>query len=165
VTNRRTAADLVVVDLKGVSMQINKAYLLFSFLFLVSIFACASTLQKSSQLRQVSLGMSKDEIIGALGEPAVARGAIRNKFNQVIEVWEYTLALPSKDSAGQIVGKSVLTFITLGMGAATFQPEKKNYWLYFLDNKLVQWGEAGDWRKEPERIYDFNFNPSPLLTK
>jgi len=109
--------------------------------------------------------MSKDEIIGALGEPVVARGSIRNKFDQVIEVWEYTLALPSKDSTGQIVGKSVLTFFTLGMGAATFQPEKKNYWLYFLNNQLVQWGEAGDWQKEPERIYDFNFNPSPLLTK
>jgi hypothetical protein len=109
--------------------------------------------------------MSKDEIIGTLGEPAVARGSIRNKFNQVIEVWEYTMALPSTDSTGQVVGKTALTIITFGMGAAAFKPEKKNYWLYFLDNKLVQWGEAGDWGKEPERIYDFNFNPSPLLTK
>ncbi|HLA27594.1 MAG TPA: hypothetical protein VJZ49_06840 [Syntrophales bacterium] len=143
----------------------NKLYFLLSLLLIIVVSSCASTLPKSSQLRQVTLGMTKDEIIGALGEPAVARGSIRNKFNQVIEVWEYTLALPSTDSAGQVVGKSVLTFITLGMGAATFRPEKKNYWLYLLDNKLAQWGEAGDWRKEPERIYDFNFNPSPLLTK
>ena len=146
-------------------MPMNKLYLLLSLLLIFIVSSCASTLPKSSQLRQVTLGMTKDEIIGALGEPAVARGSIRNKFNQVIEVWEYTLALPSTDSAGQVVGKSAFTCITFGMGAATFRPEKKNYWLYFLDNKLVQWGEAGDWRKEPERIYDFNFNPSPLLTK
>jgi len=146
-------------------MLMGKLDLLLSLLLIVIVSSCASTLPKSGQLRQVSLGMTKDAIIGNLGEPAVARGSIRNRFNQVIEVWEYTLALPSTDSAGQVVGKSVLTFITLGMGAATFRPEKKNYWLYFLDNKLVQWGEAGDWRKEPERIYDFNFNPSPILTK
>jgi hypothetical protein len=109
--------------------------------------------------------MSKSEILVALGEPAVARGSIRNKFNQVIEVWEYTFALPSKDSAGQVAGKTALTFLTLGMGASAFRPERKDYWLYFLDDTLVQWGEAGDWRKEPERIFEFNFSPSPTLNR
>ncbi|MDZ7378816.1 MAG: hypothetical protein ONB06_05645 [candidate division KSB1 bacterium] len=109
--------------------------------------------------------MSKNEVVAVLGEPAAARGAIRNKFNQIIEVWEYTFALPSQDSVGQIAGKVALTVVTAGVGAVMFRPEKKNYWLYFLDDALVQWGEAGDWRTEPERIYEFRFNPAPALTK
>lgn len=136
--------------------------LIFLFALGLSLSNCATS---SKNLRNISLGMTKNEVIENLGEPTVSRGAIKNKYNQVVEVWEYTLALPTHDSPGQIVGKSVFTVITLGMGAATFSGERKNYWLYFLDSKLVQWGEAGDWSKEPERIYEFNFNPSPALTK
>lgn len=36
------------------------------------------------------------------------------------------------------------------------QPDA-TYWLYFHDDKLVQWGEAGDWRKESDRIYEYRF--------
>jgi len=139
--------------------------LAFAIVLLSFVTSCVSSVTSSGKLRQVSLGMSKEEVVANLGEPTVARGAIRNKFNQVIEVWEYTLALPSQDSTGQIVGKTVFTVVTFGIGAATFKSEKKNYWLYFLNDELVQWGEAGDWKKEPERIYEFNFNPSPTLNK
>ena len=142
-----------------------KAYLVFISLFFVFTVASTGCLSKSSQLRRVSLDMPKDEIIAALGEPTVARGCVRNKFNQVIEVWEYALVLPSDDSTGEIVGKSCLTGMTFGLGAAKFKNETRDYWLYFLDNKLVQWGEAGDWEREAERIYGFNFNPSPTLHK
>jgi len=119
----------------------------------------------AGQLREVSLGMTKKEVVNSLGEPTAARGAITNKYSQAVEVWEYTLALPSTDSPGQIIGKSVLTVITFGLGAAKFKGERKNYWLYFVDDRLVQWGEAGDWSKEPDRIYEFKFNPSPSLRK
>ena len=101
------------------------------FVLLVILGVCftgCATTTSSKHLRKISLGMTKDEVIKVLGEPAVSRGAIRNKYNQVVEVWEYTLALPSHDSAGQIIGKSALTFITLGMGAVTFKGERKNYW-------------------------------------
>lgn len=126
---------------------------------LVSIVGgCATSSKKLIELR---LDMSKTDVQNALGEPTVARGAIRNKFGQVIEVWEYRLALPSDDSAGQVIGKSVLTLMTLGIGATEFRGEKRNYWLYFLRDKLVQWGEAGDWSREPDRIYQFNFEPHP----
>ena len=138
--------------------------IIFLVVLVVGFCSCATTIN-SKKLREISLGMTKSEVIENLGEPTVSRGAIKNKYDQVVEVWEYTLALPTHDSPGQIIGKSALTFITLGMGAATFRGERKNYWLYFLDNKLVQWGEAGDWSKEPERIYEFNFNPSPTLNK
>lgn len=126
---------------------------------LVSIASgCATSSKKLVELR---LDMNKTDVQNALGEPTVARGAIRNKFGQIIEVWEYRLALPSDDSAGQVIGKSVLTLMTLGIGAKEFRGEKRNYWLYFLRDKLVQWGEAGDWSREPDRIYQFNFEPHP----
>ena len=142
-------------------MVINKKYYLpYILVVLICASGCAS---KVSQLRHVSLDMSKSEVVSAIGEPTVARGGIRNKYGQVIEVWEYMLAMPSKDSTGEIMGKSALTLLTFGAGATTFKKERKNYWLYFSDSILVQWGEAGDWSKEPERIYEFNFNPQPTI--
>jgi len=59
----------------------------------------------SDKLVEVQLGMTKNQVRQVLGEPTVAQGAIRNKFDQVIEVWEYRLALPSTDSLGSIIGK------------------------------------------------------------
>ena len=142
-------------------MIINKKYYLpYILVVLICASGCAS---KASQLRRVSLDMSKSEVVSAIGEPTVARGGIRNKYGQVIEVWEYKLAMPSEDSTGQIIGKSAGTLLTFGMAAMEFKRDKKNYWLYFSDSILVQWGEAGDWSKEPERIYEFNFNPQPTI--
>jgi hypothetical protein len=31
------------------------------------------------------------------------------------------------------------------------------YWMYFYDGKLVQWGEAGDWQREADQIYEMRF--------
>jgi hypothetical protein len=117
----------------------------------------------SSNLRQVDIGMSEATVLAVMGEPRSVRGSIRNKFDQIIEVWEYQLALPIEDSSAEIAGKSAATVLSLGMGAATFAPEERTYWLYFSDGVLARWGEAGDWEKEPERIYRFNFDPSPRL--
>jgi hypothetical protein len=116
----------------------------------------------SKKLIEVRLGMSKAEVQRVLGDPAVVRGAIRNKYDQVIEVWQYRLALPSSDSAGQVIGKSMWTLLTLGIAAEKFHGERRDYWLYFLRDKLVQWGQAGDWSREPDRIYQFNFEPRPV---
>jgi hypothetical protein len=79
--------------------------------------------------------MSKEQVIDQIGEPNAVRGAIRNRFGQVVEVWEYQLY----QYAGAIRGLS---------------PYYKTYWLYFVDGVLGQWGEAGDWAREADRIYD-----------
>ena len=126
---------------------------------------CGTSSPTVGNLRKITLGMTRNTVAKALGEPTVARGAVRNKFQQVIEVWEYSLVRPNKDSPGESFGKASLTVLTLGMGAAIYRDEIQNYWLYFVDDKLAQWGAAGDWKKEPERIYEFNFNPQPTLTK
>lgn len=124
--------------------------------------ACVTS---SDKLIDIQLGMTKGQVRQELGDPTVARGAIRNKFGQVIEVWEYRLALPSSDTPGQVIGKSMLTVLTLGVGAAAFKGERRNYWVYFLGDQLVQWGEAGDWSREPDRIYQFNFEPHPTAPR
>lgn len=108
--------------------------------------------------------MSKDHVIKKLGEPRVARGSVRNQHGQIIEVWEYRLVLPSQDSAGEVIGKSALTLFTLGMAAGEFAAPQKDYWLYFLDDKLAQWGEAGDWQVERERLYRVEFGTGPRLS-
>lgn len=134
-------------------------------LCLLSLTKPAVALQKAEVLEKISLGMTKEEVVGEMGPPNVVRGAITNKYDQTVEVWQYTLALPSEDSAGEVVGKSALTCITLGVGAATFKPPKRKYWLYFVDDSLVQWGEAGDWRAEADRIYEMRFETEPRLTE
>ena len=142
--------------------SVTRKSLMLFLLMCLFVFGCVTS---AKHLKKVSIGMTKEEVVARLDEPTVARGAIKNKFSQVVEVWEYKLALPSSDSPGQIIGKSVLTFCTLGMGAATFRGERRDYWLYFIDDKLVQWGQAGDRKREADRIYEFNFNPQPSITK
>lgn len=96
---------------------------------LVCVFgaACATT----GKLMNLQLQQSKQQVQTAMGKPTAARGSMTNKYGQVIEVWEYALYKPS----------SGLTF----------------YWLYFYNGKLVQWGQAGDWQREADRIYEIRF--------
>jgi len=101
-------------------------------LCLFLVVGCAT----AGKLRNLNLQMTKTEVISAIGEPTAARGAITNKYGQVIEVWEYALYRTANDAF---------------LGLPTF------YWLYFNDGKLVQWGEAGDWGREADRIYEMRF--------
>jgi hypothetical protein len=96
---------------------------------------CGTT---SKVLSRVSLDMTKPDVTDKIGEPDAVRGSIRNKYGQVVEVWEYRLYQYS----GAIEGLS---------------PYYDLYWLYFVDGKLVQWGKAGDWQKEADRIYEMRF--------
>jgi hypothetical protein len=126
-------------------------------LIVVASLVSAGCTKSASSLSTITLGMTKDEVLDCIGSPDVVRGAIRNKFGQVVEVHEYTLAMPSKDGAGEVIGKSFLTVFTFGIGAASFKSEKRLFWLYFHDDKLVQWGQAGDWSREADRIYEYRF--------
>ncbi len=106
--------------------------------------------------------MHKKEVLESLGQPTVARGAIRNKYAQIIEVWEYTLALPEDESEGSIIGKKVITVISDSASALGFKVKRKDYWLYFYDDTLVRWGEVGDWGEEIDNIYESKFNKPDL---
>ena len=144
-----------------------KVFISCIFLTILMGLGCASFTGniKSEKLRTISLGMSDEEVVKNLGEPTAVRGSLRNKFNQVVEVWEYELVVPQHNTAGQELGKLALTVLTLGTAGFVYTDKTKFYWLYFYDNKLSQWGEAGDWSKESDRIYQFDFNPSPKISK
>jgi len=100
----------------------------------LGVLVLAGCLVSASKLTQIHLGMTKAEVLHTLGKPTAARGSVRNKFDQTIEVWEYIM-----DRGGA---------------------EDSTYWLYFHDDKLDQWGAAGDWRKEADRIYEVRFGPT-----
>lgn len=63
---------------------------LYLFLFV----GCATT----GKLMKLNLQMMKSEVISAIGEPTAARGSMTNKYDQVIEVWEYALYKTDDDA-------------------------------------------------------------------
>jgi hypothetical protein len=91
-------------------------------------------LQANSFLK-ISIGMPKFEVINEISAPDIVRGSIINKFDQIIEVWEYSV---------------------LRNPYSNF-PYVESYLLYFFDNKLVQWGRAGDWKEAEAQIYEIRF--------
>ena len=126
-------------------------------LLLLMVVCAAACATPAARMETLSLGMSKKEVKNHLGEPAVVRGAVTNQHGQVIEVLEYILAMPSTDSAGQIIAKSLGTIVSLGLLAGKFKGERRSFWLYFMEDKLVQWGQAGDWQEERKRISGIRF--------
>jgi len=44
-------------------------------------------------------------------------------------------------------------------------PTTACYWLYLVDDVLVQWGKAGDWQKESDRIYEIRFSNKEYLRR
>ena len=100
-----------------------------SLLLIAILVGCATT----GQFIRLELGMSKAQVIETIGEPDIARGSIHNKYDQVIDVWEYE------------------RFVS------NWSPERKRMWVYFCDGHLAQWGEAGDWGQEADRIYEIRY--------
>jgi len=111
----------------------------------------------------VSVDMDKQQVTRQLGKPSVLRGSIKNKFGQVVEVWEYRV--DQGKSRSQFAVELGATLCTFGLLSPVLLKEGKvdTYWLYFCDNSLVRWGQAGDWEREASAIYEFNFNPTPKL--
>ena len=123
--------------------------LLIVMSFLVG--GCATT----RSLQSLSLGATKAEIQHRMGSPSAVRGAIVNKYGQHVEVWEYQLSTTSQSA--QKLGLGALT-----MGMSLLMPDRNQvlgsyYWLYFVDDRLAQWGQAGDWAREADRIYEIQF--------
>lgn len=68
-------------------------------------------------VKDLRLGMTPDEVLDVMGKPYTIRAAKVFEDGQTQECWEYLsrLALVPKD-----------------------------YWIYFENGKMVQWGEPGD---------------------
>lgn len=76
--------------------------------------ACSSTSQKTMKLK---LGMTPDDVKKEIGDPTTIRAAKVYEDGRRAQVWEY---------------------------APTFALTPKTYWIFFENDKLVQWGQPGD---------------------
>ena len=85
-------------------------------------------------MSKISLGMAEKKARKTLGEPEDVIGSRYYEGEHVIKVLQYLEAEFSYTG-----DKDRL---------------KKDYYLYFLDDKLVQWGRPGDWEKEADKIYE-----------
>ena len=127
-------------------------------IFVISVYAssCSKNYITDYQLERIEIGMKKNDVLKRLGH-GLRRGSVKNKFNQVVEVWEYkNQERPSPDD---IAAQIFLTVCTLGL----FLPligtggETNKYWVYFVDGEMVRWGQSGDWAEAQKVIYDLNF--------
>lgn len=82
-------------------------------------------------LHLLTIGDTKEKVQETLGEPINVIGS--KKFeNGFVEVWSYEKWHAS-------FGRDRL---------------EQEYWLYFLNGKLAQWGRPGDWQQEADQIYE-----------
>lgn len=95
-------------------------------------FGCATT----GKFSQLELDMTKAQIVRVIGQPDAVRGSLRNRYGQTVEVWEYQEYKTADDA---------------------FIGNLTTYWLYVYDGKLAQWGQAGDWSRAADAIYEMRF--------
>jgi outer membrane protein assembly factor BamE (lipoprotein component of BamABCDE complex) len=89
---------------------------------------CATT----AELRKLSIGMDKKEVVNILGEPKSTRASTRT--SGPVEIWDYSFA------------KTALGFPPF---------IRDTYWLFFKEDRLSQWGEENDWgksAKDPDHV-------------
>lgn len=137
-----------------------KKYVLLGVLSVVALFNSSDSFAKSKKIKQkklenVMIGMTKNEVINILGSPSVKRGAQVDSFGNNVEVFEY---LVDTKSTGQFIGEIILSVLSFGLGATFIEDLVHTYWLYFQNDKLVQWGKANDWKTPAPIAYDINVN-------
>jgi len=71
----------------------------------------------SRHTKDLRLGMTPDEVKDVMGDPTVVRASKVYDDGQTQVVWEYL---------------------------ARFQFNAKNFWIYFENDRMVQWGQPGD---------------------
>ena len=89
---------------------------------------CAS--YKSIPLMNLEIGMSKKEVIKALKKKPDNMIGAKRYDDGTVEVLQYSR---NEVWYGQL---------------------EERYWIYFFNDKLVQWGRPGDWQKEADRVYE-----------
>lgn len=102
-------------------------------LFAAPLTGCVSRNVKVSRL---ALGMDPEEVVDTIGRPfAIRASKVYADSGETSQVWEY---LPP-----------------------VFTSSPKTYWLYFENDKLVQWGEPGDFSGSPAAaVKEYNPNKS-----
>ncbi|MDP9954791.1 hypothetical protein J2X97_000428 [Epilithonimonas hungarica] len=106
---------------------------LFMVAVSITIISCGSKKSMALHPERLSIGMTRQQVIMAMGDhiPFKIIGS-RTYPEGVIEVGEYY-------DKKLIYGRGFVEEI---------------YYLYFLNNTLIQWGRPQDWQKEADRIYE-----------
>lgn len=84
---------------------------------LVCIFGLGACATPAKKIKNIRLGMTPDDVKKHMGEPYTVRAAKVFSDGQTTEVWEYL---------------------------SGFSLTPKDYWIFFENGKVVQWGEPGD---------------------
>ena len=102
---------------------------------------CYYTYQKSQyrpiDMSEIHIGMTEEKVRETLGPPADVIGSRDYEDGHVVRVLQYMEVEFSWD--------------------APIDRLKKNYYLYFIDDSLSQWGRPGDWQKEADSVYEVRF--------
>ena len=91
------------------------------------LFGCAA--YKTINMMALNLGMSKSEVVNALKRPPdnlIGAKRINGKTLEVLQFTQYDL----------------------------YNYPVQQYWLYFVNDTLKQWGRPGDWEKESDMIIE-----------
>lgn len=88
------------------------------FLALVVVLLVAGCNTPAKKVRNLELGMTPEEVLDEMGDPYTVRAAKMFDDGHSTQIWEYVPII------------------------FTFNP--KIFWIYFEDDKVVQWGEPGD---------------------
>ncbi len=96
---------------------LSRTGIVISMICAMLIFGCATT----GNFMKLRSNMTKSEVIKVMGKPTKSSGSTTNKDGQVKEVWEYR----------KFEGYS-----------EPFVERYSYFWLFFLDDELVQWGKA-----------------------
>ncbi|HZW60741.1 MAG TPA: hypothetical protein VFF04_00800 [Candidatus Babeliales bacterium] len=139
-------------------MDIKKISLFIFLPILILVSGCGRKAIRAKALMNLHIGMTKDQVVKALGRyPDVHRGSMINKYGQIVDVWEYSVA--SEKTAEQIASEAILIGMTFGLllPIAMREGHVEYYWLFFHNNTLVKWGRAGDWDEAHKQIYEIRY--------
>ncbi|MCI0531036.1 MAG: outer membrane protein assembly factor BamE [candidate division Zixibacteria bacterium] len=120
-------------------MQPHKAILIATTLCLVAgcTYPYGKQNYKTLRMERLELGMTQEEVETALGRgPSAVIGSVKDN-GHIIAVHHYVQA-----------------YFNWYGGPDHIQYE---YYLYYLDGELVQWGRPGDWQAEADKIIEVRF--------
>jgi hypothetical protein len=123
--------------------RINNVIHLRNVFYLVILAFLLSSCASASNLQKLSIGMDKVAVQETIGPPRIVRNSMV-KGGQIVDVWEYRLDRPYDSSARTIAKKTVMTVFTLGIAAVEFAPDRDDYWLFFVNDRLIQWKKTGE---------------------
>ena len=106
---------------------------LLTFIFgILLLTSCGAKKSMALHTDRLSLGMTKSEVISVMGEHIPLK-MIGSKYY---------------DNGSIAVGQYYDKKLIMGQWA------EEIYYLYFLNDELIQWGRPQDWQKEADRIYE-----------